>query len=126
MEDRDYCKEKAIETITKTIDEMEEVLNALRELKTAVLTENLPAINVANNTISDHISTGYGEHLRFDVPTTWGFTNELELEAEAKPKAIFNNLCVYCQKRFQSTESSIYCGCNLESEDFFKGLEKAA
>jgi hypothetical protein len=82
MEDRDYYKQQAIISTTETIEEMEEVLNALRELKTAIEAENLSAIKTASSDIADHISTAYGEHLRFDVPGTWGFTNELEIEAE--------------------------------------------
>jgi hypothetical protein len=82
--DRDYFKRTAVASIAESIDEFEEVLTALRELKTAIETENLRAIKDSKETLAGYTSTAYGEHLRFELPQTYDFISELEFEAESK------------------------------------------
>ena len=79
MSDREYAKERAITGLQKSLNEADDVLDALRDALKAVTLEDLAALRDASNRLNDHIS-GDGRKLYFAPPDIWGFLEELECE----------------------------------------------
>jgi hypothetical protein len=87
MTEKEEAKQDAINSIGKSIVELEEMVSTLVELREAVKNEHLGEIKSTWSDVLDHVSSAYGEHLRFDVPNIWNFTEELRFEAEAAEEA---------------------------------------